>query len=256
MSELILLDNFDQSIKLVFVMNNNDWLSIIVLGKVLLNFFKKILLWAARNNMTFNYWVHTISNFILTAELQYLEWCITVMNKSLNWNATCSWECNHFLILELPNTIDGLVEDLVWLTANNAIVLINDQDVIISSILVKLIDGKYSDVEVNNYKFVCSLKSKLLIRFSDCDFFTQWTEIFGNQSLDPSFTRASRYSCYNEMFVLRSNCSCNHWLILTMTVDFNFIAECFRNFVHGIYTDWIIERFSMSLVNLNQFFLR
>jgi hypothetical protein len=171
-----------------------------------------------------------MQQLILAYEFQYLWFRNAICNKTLITHGSSCRESNHILFLETPYPNYLLVMHTIWRLINYRVILIEDYDLILSTILIKVVDCYNLDIKVYKSKLFCSLASKNLIRFNDSHSFSQITIILGNNPLYPSLSRASwGYHNFKGAFTWNytSSYGC---LILWVAILLNFSTNSFREF--------------------------
>lgn len=178
--------------QLIPIINNDNRFLLIVLLKFFLDSGQDIFLWSTLNNMPFLERWDTMNKFILTLEYYFLRWRDNLEHKSLYWRW---WSCCKgidILVFKLPDSIDYLIIKTIYILWHYFIILINNNNVIVWSILIKLIDRHYIDTIIYKSKLWSCLLLKYIIRFNDCDYFPFHTKIFSDQSLYPCLARTCR----------------------------------------------------------------
>ena len=194
---------------------------------------------------------YSFNHLEFTLKLEDSWLCNAVVHKSLIRNWWCSSECKYLLVSELPKSLYIFELNLVWTVIHYQVVLVQDNDFIPWSLLVKHIDWGYCDTIVNNCKFLCCLNTKELIRLYYCNFLSQSTEILCNHSLHPCLTGACWRNNNNKLFSLWKSDCCECGLILTMSVLLHFVANFSWEVKYFIKSYLIIEISGLLLIEFS-----
>ena len=197
----------------------------------------------------------TMDHFIFTGKSESVRLSDTVVDQPTDLLGGGCTESNNPHISKLPNSIDALVDDRIRVTAHDSIILIYNDNPILSSIKVVVIHSVDIDVEVYLDKFLCRLISKQNCRLNNRNSLLLHAVILGNDCLNPSLTCSCRYSHYLKLVALGDNYWSYQGLILTMPILLTSLTDCLRDFHYMIIAHWARGILSMSWVELLNLFL-
>ena len=146
-----------------------------------------------------------MDHFIFTGKSESVRLSDTVVDQPTDLLGGGCTESNNPHISKLPNSIDALVDDRIRVTAHDSIILIYNDNPILSSIKVVVIHSVDIDVEVYLDKFLCRLISEQNCWLNNSNPLSLIAVILGNDCLNPSLTCPCRYSHNLKLVALGDN---------------------------------------------------
>ena len=192
----------------------------------------------------------TMHKFVFAFELQDFGLPDAVRHESL---ITCWGSCTesyHILLFEVPYTSKLLIVYCIWVLINDSIVFVEDDYRVVSSILVKVVDGYYLDAEVNECKLLSSLTSQSFVWLDDCHFLPLVTVVLRNKTLNPCFAWASWRDDNSEGINISNHYACYSCLVVTVSIEFYFITDSLRKCDHIVKCHSLLKCRSMIRVEL------